>query len=392
MQRSVVLVRASLRSSSSSSPPPLPLAFARLASTATPPPSSPHPYLNQTGASSPSPSSPQAGPSRAGPFPLPDINTFSAREREERIAQTQRKWRQLGTAQKAGVVATQGASLVVVLAGAGLVALVAYAVGSELWSEASPTRVFEDCVERVRADPELTTMLLPPLTFHGTASGTRARHRRISHSYSVDPHTGAETLFVRFWIEARDPSSTGGENESWMDWGKRWIGPAIWEDSHNPGAYQPVLEGEKKREEEERAVAEAKRREDERRRNASWFGRLGAGLSGAASAAVGGVWGGKGGYRGTRGEGEEVPGLFRRQRKPKLGEHATGEVVAELEKDRQTGHFVYKQLFVAIPDTHHPSYYRHNIFTANIIPPEEGEGGEGLNRLRFWNRQKTVVA
>jgi hypothetical protein len=164
-----------------------------------------------------------------------------------------------------------------------------------------------------------------------TASGSRSRHRRISHSYSIDPQTGLETLFVRFWIEARDPHST--EEESWMDWAKRWIGPAIFEDSHNPGAYQPRLDSEVK-EEEKRVLEKARKvREDEERRK-SWGGWISSGVSNATSNAFGGLFGGSKGFRGSRGEGEEAPGLFKRQRKPKLGEHATGEVVAELEKVR----------------------------------------------------------
>ncbi|GAA6033420.1 hypothetical protein JCM8097_006742 [Rhodosporidiobolus ruineniae] len=391
MQHPLVVLRASLRLFPRSAPPPAFTAssFRSLSSTApshasSPPPA--HPYLSQLRAQG-TDTSPGAGPSSAGPFPLP--SAADAQARAARIEATQRKWAQLGAAQKAGVVVTQSGSALIVLAGAGLFVLVAYAVGSELFSEASPTRVFEDCVERVRNDPELTSILLPPLLFHGTSTGTRARSRRISHSYSVDPSTGVETLFVRFWVEGADPSlPNGGREETWMDWGKKWVGPLIWEDSHHPGQYQPSLDADK--EAALQAAAEkARAAEEDARRRKSWAGWLGASLSGAASAAVGGVWGGKAGLRGQRGEGEESPGLFRRQRKPRAGEFTTGEVVAELEKDRQTGHFIYKQLFVAIPDTHHPSYYRHNINTTTVIPPEEGEG-QGLNRLRFWARTKTV--
>ncbi|GAA5835474.1 hypothetical protein JCM11251_005245 [Rhodosporidiobolus azoricus] len=400
MQRPFVLLRSTLRTSPSSSSSSILPSLSRTSpytvrlasytsanpSTSSPRSTDPHPYLSQfdaTGATAPS------GPSSAGPFPLPDA--AAARARAARIEGASKKWAQLGTAQKAGVVATQGASFFVVLAGAGLFVLVAYAVGTELFSEASPTRVFEDCVDRVRADEELTSILAPPLTFHGSASGTRARHRRISHSYSVDPTSGTETLFVRFWVEARDPHAEDeGGLQSWMDWAKRWIGPAIWEDSNNPGSYQPHLDSER-REREDRALEEARRAEEERKRRKTWGGWLASGVESLWTGAVGGAFGGKSGFRGTRADGEEGAsggGLFRRQRKPRLGEFTTGEVVAELEKDRQTGHFVYKQLFVAIPDTHHPSYYRHNISTATVIPPE-GEQ-TGLNRLRFWSRTKVA--
>lgn len=121
----------------------------------------PHPILSELqrrGATSPS-SSTTSGP-HLGPFPLPadpppsDSASDSAR-RQARIDASSRQWSQLGVAERAGVVATQGASLVVVVAGAGLFALVAYAFTSELFSEASPTRIFEDCVERVKKDNEV---------------------------------------------------------------------------------------------------------------------------------------------------------------------------------------------------------------------------------------------
>ncbi|GAA5977096.1 hypothetical protein JCM11641_001299 [Rhodosporidiobolus odoratus] len=321
-----------------------------------------------------------AYPSHAGPFPLPSADEARA----ARIEATQRKWKQLGTVEKAGRAATQTGSAVVVLFGAGLVALVAYAFGSELFSEASPTRVFEDCVERVKADPELPSILLPPHSFHGSSSSSRTRQRHIQHSYSQDPQTGTETLFVRFYLDARSPLDQHA-GESWMDWAKRWVGPLIWEDSSNPGAYQPVLSGEEK-ERREKVEREEREREEKEKRKKTWSGWLGANLS--LSAALGGFLGGEKGFRGAKGD-EGSGSLFRRQRKPAPGEFTTGEVVAELEKDRTTGHFVYKQLFVAIPDSHHPSYYRHNISTETVITPAEGEG-QGAQRYRFWSRSKTV--
>lgn len=142
------------------SPRPSP-SLARLYSS-TPSHVDPHPILSELqrkGATSPS-SSTTSGP-HLGPFPLPNIDSNSDAEtarRQARIDASSRQWSKLGVAQRAGVVATQGASLVVVLAGAGLFALVAYAFGSELFSEASPTRVFEDCVERVKQDHEVRSL------------------------------------------------------------------------------------------------------------------------------------------------------------------------------------------------------------------------------------------
>ncbi|GAA5990523.1 hypothetical protein JCM10908_003112 [Rhodotorula pacifica] len=378
-----------------------------------------HPILSELqrrGATSSS-NNPTSGP-HLGPFPLPSSPASSsddASARQARIDASSRQWSQLGVAQRAGVVATQGASLVVVLAGAGLFGLVAYAFGSELFSEASPTRVFEDCVERVKKDSELPTMLAPPYSFHGPTSPSDARlrrNRRPSHTLTVDPSTGLETLFVRFAITASDPLSSSSSHPNsdseaglvaqYWDWAKRWIGPLVWDDSAHPGAYDPKLSDGLTASEREAQVERERRAqmEVERRKN-SWSAWAGSKLSGVVGSMVGGISGGLRGASSTASSAaSEGQGYFRRPRKPAYGEYTSAEVVAELQKDPKTGHFVYKQLFAAIPDTRASNYYRHDIPTATILPPsasggdQEGQqqGGQQPNRWRFWNRQKTVLA
>ncbi|BGP29657.1 hypothetical protein JCM10296v2_001396 [Rhodotorula toruloides] len=359
---------------------PLPLRFT--SSSSSPSPSAdPHPILSELRRKGATASSANAGP-HLGPFPMPNA------EREARIADSQRKWAQMGGAERAGVVATQSASFVVVACGAGLFLLVIYAFSSELFGEASPTRIFEDCADRVKADEELQTMLAPPLSFHGSSSGSRVRrNRRISHSMSKDPSTGLETLFVRFYVEGTDPlAAEAAANESWLDWAKRWIGPAVWEDSHRPGTYRPKLSsGLTEEEEEARIEAERRKKLDEERRK-SWGGWLSSSVGSAVGSVFGGVKGLRGGAGAEDGAASSGRGFFSRQKKPRLGEYTTGEVVAELKKDPATGHFVYEQLFVAIPDTRAPNYYRHNINTTTVIPSQE----KALDRLRFWNRTKTA--
>jgi hypothetical protein len=96
-----------------------------------------------------------------GPFPLPggsigDGTAFiSAQEREARMREASKSWRQLNGSQKVGFITEQGASLIVVLLGATVASLVLYATGSELFSEASPTKIFEDTTERVKQSQEV---------------------------------------------------------------------------------------------------------------------------------------------------------------------------------------------------------------------------------------------
>lgn len=121
----------------------------------TPPPASSHPYLsrsqlNSAASSSSSPSSPHVGP-----FPLP-----SQLDRDYAISQQAKTWSKLNTPERIGVAAKQTSSFFVVIAGAGLCGLVVWAVGSELFSENSPTRIFEDCTERIKQDKEVSISLL----------------------------------------------------------------------------------------------------------------------------------------------------------------------------------------------------------------------------------------
>ena len=57
------------------------------------------------------------------------------------------------------------------------------------------------------------------------------------------------------------------------------------------------------------------------------------------------------------------------------------------DQDPQSNQFVYKQLFIAIPDTQTLNHYRHDISTDVITPAE----GKGIDRLRVWQRNRTVV-
>ena len=228
-------------------------------------------------------------------------------------------------------------------------------------------------------------MLIGPLSFHGsTTLGDRLRRqRRIQHSLTKDPQTGQETLFIRFIVQGKDPNSAKEEEEeSWLDWSKKWIGPLVWQDSKHPENYNPILskdlERERLRHEEE----------EEARRKKSLASSWSNYLTSTISSAFGGLLPKTITSSSSTNEGSR---LFKRLKKPKLGEFTTGEVVAELVKNSETNQFVYKQLFVAVPDTSTPSYYRHDVPTQVVVPrSEEGEQG-GLNRLRIWQRSRTVV-
>lgn len=127
-----------------------------------------------------------------------------------------------------------------------------------------------------------------------------------------------------------------------LDWAKRWIGPVIWDDSHHPGAYNPVLShGRTEAEEEARLERERERQvqlEKERRRGETYLGRVQNQVGKWVGSAVAGATAGIGGFRKAAapggGSNEGAGSYFRRPRKPAYGEYISAEVVAELQKVR----------------------------------------------------------
>lgn len=162
---------------------------------------------------------------------------------------------------------------------------------------------------------QLRTILLPPLSFHGANSSNRLhRNRRISSTHATDPSTGAELLYVKFWVEGTSPKSD--QDETWFDTVKKWIGPVIWEDSSKPGSYVPRPTVPKVEPPPPEPVRQ------------SWSGWAG----GALASVFGGIIPRRKDAAG--GPSREGGSLFTKARKPTLGEYSSGEVFAELVKVR----------------------------------------------------------
>ncbi|SCV72465.1 BQ2448_4002 [Microbotryum intermedium] len=343
------------------------------ASSSTSPSADPHPYLSQLGGRGPNPtygSASTAGP-HLGPFPLP----HDTREAQMRAAKA--KWAELGTGEKIVFVSVWTGSGLVVLVGGVLAVVVLWSTGSELWSEASPTRIFEDATERVKQSQELRSVLIEPLSFHGANSSNRLRrNRRISHQLSTDPATGQDLMRIQFWVQAHDPIA---DQKAWWPWIKRFVSVAIWQDSTQPTAF--VTRDEKRAELEE----QKKLLEEKEKKPVGWGEWVVGGMSSALKGLVPRT--STASNSGRDSNGTSGAALFKRARKPDLGEWSTAEVVAELKKDPTTGAFVYQSLTAFVPDTRHPNKYRIDIPTAVV-----GEPTRGLDRLRFWNRTKTVAA
>ena len=215
-------------------------------------------------------------------------------------------------------------------------------------------------------------------------------------------------MIVRFWVEGT-PLPVEGEDVYWFDIVKQWIGPLIYEDSANPGAYVPRPTFPK--------VEPSPPLPPPVQSWSSWVGGGVLSLFGGLIPSIG---------QKQPGENQPVQStMFKRVMRPAPGEHFTGEAVAELKKvrlflppfcrleqlltnplstliialvvtllapsiflvldsqtqDPTTGNFVYTKLYVDIPDSRAPLAYRVKIPTAVVEPSTQA-----APTYRFWHR------
>lgn len=244
----------------------------------------------------------------------------------------------------------------------------------------------------------MQSILIGPYSFHGQNAGNRIRrNRRPSSSLSPD----GTVLLVKFFVEGVDPTPI--PEETWLGWTKRWIGPAIFDDSHHPGTYHPSPSPSREQREAETRAAEVAA--EAAKKSKGWGEWVGGAVNGLIASVAGGIL-----PRARPGDSGKSVSLFPRMRKPALGEYCeytrlfsadhawwpcsltatlfvtgTGEVTAELRRDPDTGHYVYTSLYMDVPDARSPNHYRIHIPTDVV-----GEPTTGLDRLRFWNRRTTA--
>ncbi|PCH33384.1 hypothetical protein WOLCODRAFT_21976 [Wolfiporia cocos MD-104 SS10] len=158
-----------------------------------------------------------------GPFQLGLIPPTS------RDGKKLKKWSELSTAGKVARTTARTTNLAVILAGAGFSAVLIYALTSELFSKNSPTVLYGQACEKLRASPQLARVLEGPLVFHNNPpSAIRPRHRNhhVSSQLVVDPH-GREHMLLHFYVQGRTPGSAppaDAESNSYIgsavDWTK----------------------------------------------------------------------------------------------------------------------------------------------------------------------------
>ncbi|KAJ7293226.1 TIM21-domain-containing protein [Mycena rebaudengoi] len=126
------------------------------------------------------------------------------------------KWSELSTAGKVKRTTARTTNLTVILLGAGLSAVLIYCLTSELFSKNSPSVLYDDACERIKASSRLAKHLDGVPRFHlGPPSAARPRHRNrhVSSSIRVDA-TGREHMFLNFYIQTQPQKASFSESFS----------------------------------------------------------------------------------------------------------------------------------------------------------------------------------
>ncbi|KAJ7770806.1 TIM21-domain-containing protein, partial [Mycena maculata] len=126
------------------------------------------------------------------------------------------KWSELSTAGKVKRTTARTTNLTVILVGAGLSAVLIYALTSELFSKNSPSVLYDNACERIKASSRLAKYLDGTLRFHldpPAAVRPRHRNRHVSSSIRVDA-TGREHMFLNFYIQSQPKKASLSESIS----------------------------------------------------------------------------------------------------------------------------------------------------------------------------------
>ncbi|KAI0274786.1 TIM21-domain-containing protein [Gloeopeniophorella convolvens] len=113
-------------------------------------------------------------------------------------------------------------NLTVILFGAGLTAVLAYALTSELFSRNSPTVLYNEACERIKASPRVARYLPGSLVFHNNPPSVlrpRHRNRHVSSQIVLDS-SGREHMLLNFYVQADPHASERGASylESASSW------------------------------------------------------------------------------------------------------------------------------------------------------------------------------
>ncbi|KAJ3750024.1 TIM21-domain-containing protein [Lentinula detonsa] len=130
------------------------------------------------------------------------------------------KWAELSTGGKIKRTTARTSNLIVIVFGAGLTAVLLYAVTSELFSQNSPTVLYGESCEKIKASPQVAKYLHGPLSFHMTppsADRPRGRQHQVASRIFMDSN-GRERMVLSFFVQGSSRQSENSYHDSATNW------------------------------------------------------------------------------------------------------------------------------------------------------------------------------
>ncbi|KAF9519813.1 hypothetical protein BS47DRAFT_1481719 [Hydnum rufescens UP504] len=150
-----------------------------------------------------------------GPFPL-GVQPLNLGRTREKVT----PWNELTPSGKVLRTTARATNFTVILLGAGLSTVLVYALATELFAKNSPTVLYGDACDRIRASSAVIAHLPPPLSFHTTPpSPLPPRHRnRHPQSHLAVDSKGVEHLLLHFWITSSHSKDVHPPTSTWWEW------------------------------------------------------------------------------------------------------------------------------------------------------------------------------
>ncbi|KAF8624800.1 hypothetical protein AX15_005689 [Amanita polypyramis BW_CC] len=136
-----------------------------------------------------------------------------------------KKWSQLSAGGKVLRTTERTTNLTVILLGAGLSALLVYSLTTELFSKNSPTVLYNDACERIKASSKIAKYMNGPLSFHNNPPTTyrpRHRNRHVTSQVMLDAY-GNEHMILTFYVQGKPDGWTPSPSDmSFLERTNEW--------------------------------------------------------------------------------------------------------------------------------------------------------------------------
>ncbi|WVQ93416.1 hypothetical protein IAU59_000487 [Kwoniella sp. CBS 9459] len=251
-----------------------------------------------------------------------------------------KSWKELGIGGKLVRTTQQTGNLTVILFGGALFVILTFALTTELFAKNSPSVLYSQAVDMIRASDALNAHLLPPLTFtHTPHSSAPVRGSApIPHTFVKNPKSNRDHMLLTFWVHGRgkdEPEKLGWLKSAWRgveDYGRQglaYVGLTKTGDNETDQGASAAAQ--------QQGLAQAQTQtaalEQEQKQEQGTLGRLFGGFTSSLRSTSTAV------KNGMTGRGLPPPGTYK-----------IGEVRAEYVKNA-SGQFTLLSLFVDVPSS-----------------------------------------